>query len=145
MPEVASPGHKLGQMIGNFFEELFADDLMAFCHKHGFYCDRRGLRPRVRGTSTKITLTDKYGNKHDLEQLVMALVLLLLLVLQRVYFLKLDERTKVHRYLLDNWFYKVLIGYLVQSNQRQRLLKLLLGTPQHMLYRICILNLQERV
>ena len=70
MPEVVSPGHKLGQMVGNFFEELFADDLMAFCREHGFYCDRRGPRPKVRGTSKKITWTDKYGDKHDLDYVI---------------------------------------------------------------------------
>lgn len=70
MTEVVSPGHKLGQMIGNFFEELFAEDLVGFCGQHGFYCDRRGLRPKVRGTSRKVTWIDKYGNKHDLDYMV---------------------------------------------------------------------------
>lgn len=70
MAQVASPGHKLGQMVGNFFEELFAEDLVAFCSRYGFYCDRRGPRPKVRGTSRKVTWTDKYGNKHDLDYVI---------------------------------------------------------------------------
>ena len=70
MPEVTSPGHKLGQMIGNFFEQFFARDLIRFCEEHGFYCDRRGLRPGVRGTSRKVSWTDSYGNKHDLDYVV---------------------------------------------------------------------------
>lgn len=70
MPEVASPGHKLGQMTGNLFEELFAPDLQSFCKRHGFYCDRRGPRPSVRGSSTKVCWVDKYGNKHDLDYVI---------------------------------------------------------------------------
>ncbi len=70
MVGVTSPGHKLGQMIGNFFEELFAEDLTSFCNQHGFYCDRRGPRPRVRRTSRKVTWTDNEGNKHDLDYVI---------------------------------------------------------------------------
>jgi len=68
--EVTSPGHKLGQMIGNFFEELFADELMELCNKHGCYCDCRGPRPAVRGTSRKVTWVDKYNDKHDLDYVI---------------------------------------------------------------------------
>jgi len=70
MAEVTSPGHKLGQLIGNFFETLFVDDLIDLSNKHGCYCDRRGLRPRVRGNLRKVTWTDKYGNKHDLDYVI---------------------------------------------------------------------------
>lgn len=70
MAEVTSPGHKLGQLIGNFFEALFADDLINLSTKHGCYCDRKGLRPRVRGNSRKVTWTDNYGNKHDLDYVI---------------------------------------------------------------------------
>jgi len=70
MAEVISPGHKLGQLIGNFFETLFVDDLIHLSNKHGCYCDHRGLRPRVRKNSRKVTWTDKYGNKHDLDYVI---------------------------------------------------------------------------
>jgi len=70
MAEVTSPGHKLGQMIGDFFEELFADDLIGLCNRHGFYCDRKGLRPEVRGNTKKVTWRDKAGNDHDLDYVV---------------------------------------------------------------------------
>jgi len=70
MVEVTSPGHKLGQMIGNFFEELFADDLIDLSERHGFYCDHRGLRPQVRGSSRKVTWVDRYGNEHDLDYVI---------------------------------------------------------------------------
>ncbi|MBI4338022.1 MAG: hypothetical protein HY683_09385 [Chloroflexi bacterium] len=70
MPEVTSPGHKLGQMIGNLFEELCAKDLARFCSEHGFYCDRRGPRPHVRGKSQKVTWVDAAGNKHDLDYVI---------------------------------------------------------------------------
>lgn len=70
MVEVTSPGHKLGQLIGNFFEALFAGDLIDLSNKHGCYCDRRGLRPRVRGSSRKVAWTDKYGNTHDLDYVI---------------------------------------------------------------------------
>lgn len=70
MPDVASPGHKLGQMIGVFFETSLGDDLVAFCAEQGFYCDRRGARPGVRGKSRKVTWVDKYGNRHDLDYVV---------------------------------------------------------------------------
>ena len=65
MKEVVSPGHKLGQLIGNFFEELFDDDLASFCKKNGFYCDRKGPR-RARENSKKVTWLDSNSNKHDL-------------------------------------------------------------------------------
>lgn len=70
MVDVASPGHKLGQIIGNFFQDFFADDLIAFCGQHGFYCDRSGPRPAVRGSATKVSWTDNKGNKHDLDYVV---------------------------------------------------------------------------
>lgn len=71
MAAVASPGHKLGQMVGNLVEGLFADDLVAFCSRHGFYCDRKGPRP-ARGRSKKVSWLDSKGNKHDLDYVVEA-------------------------------------------------------------------------
>lgn len=52
---VTSPGHKLGQLIGNFFEEFFSNRLIHLAGQLGFYCDRKGLRPKVRGRKRKVT------------------------------------------------------------------------------------------
>jgi len=70
MADVAAPGHRLGQMIGNFVEGLVAKDLAALCSQYGYYCDRKGLRPKVRGKRKKVTWKDKYGNPHDLDYVV---------------------------------------------------------------------------
>ncbi len=64
---VTSPGHKLGQMIGNFIEEMFGKDLVSFSQRHGFYCDRKGPRPKVRGKKKKVTWIDNKGNPHDMD------------------------------------------------------------------------------
>lgn len=64
---VTSPGHKLGQLIGNFFEEFFSNRLVNLAGQLGFYCDRKGLRPKVRGNKRKVTWTDSEGNEHDLD------------------------------------------------------------------------------
>lgn len=63
----ASPGHKLGQMIGNFFEDLFLEILDGLARKHNLYCDKKGERPAVRGNKVKVTWNDMYGNSHDLD------------------------------------------------------------------------------
>lgn len=67
----ASPGHKLGQMVGNFFEK-FVDTVLAarlekIALEHRLYLDRKGLRPAVRGTLKKLSWLDNRGNKHDLD------------------------------------------------------------------------------
>ncbi len=71
---VASPGHRLGQAIGNFVQDLFItkldESLADICREHSYYCDKQGLRPRVRGTKKKLTWEDKYGNKHDMDYVV---------------------------------------------------------------------------
>ncbi|HEC87315.1 MAG TPA: DNA methylase [Thermoplasmatales archaeon] len=64
---VTSPGHKLGQMIGNFLEEMFGKDLVSFSEKYRFYCDRKGERPEVRGRRRKVTWEDNRGNSHDMD------------------------------------------------------------------------------
>jgi hypothetical protein len=66
---VTSPGHRLGQMIGEFFEDLFADDLTALATRLGFYCDKRGPRP-ARGTSKRIVWRDNQGNDHALDYVI---------------------------------------------------------------------------
>ena len=65
----ASPGHKLGQMVGNFFERCVDTVLAARLEKialeHRLYLDRKGLRPAVRGK--KVSWLNNRGNKHDLD------------------------------------------------------------------------------
>jgi len=63
---VASPGHKLGQIVGVLLERTFGASLEAFSRRHGLYCDRRGGRPAVRSGS-KVTWEDSRGNRHDLD------------------------------------------------------------------------------
>lgn len=67
MAKVTSPGHKLGQLIGNFFEDFFSDRLINLAEKLGFYCDKKGLRPKVRDKKRKVMWTDSEGNGHDLD------------------------------------------------------------------------------
>lgn len=67
MNNIASPGHKLGQIIGHFFEIYFRDSLYEFAAKHGLYCDSQGLRPNVRQNRTKVTWKDSANNPHDLD------------------------------------------------------------------------------
>lgn len=69
MSQVASPGHRLGQMIGEFFEALFADDFTALATRLGYYCDKRGTRP-ARGKSTRIVWRDNRGNDHALDYVI---------------------------------------------------------------------------
>ena len=64
---VTSPGHKLGQMIGNFFENFFGEIINEFADNHKFYFDKKGLRPGVRGKLIKVTWEDEDGNTHDLD------------------------------------------------------------------------------
>jgi hypothetical protein len=63
----ASPGHKLGQMIGNLFQDLFLETLANFANEHNLYCDKKGKRSAVRGNRVKVTWSDEYGNSHDLD------------------------------------------------------------------------------
>ena len=65
--KVTSPGHKLGQLIGNFFEGFFCNRLTNFSEELGFYCDKKGPRPKVRGKKRKVAWTDSEGNVHDLD------------------------------------------------------------------------------
>jgi len=67
MAKITSPGHKLGQLIGNFFEGFFSNRLINLAEELGFYCDKKGLRPKVRGKKRKVTWTDGEGNIHDMD------------------------------------------------------------------------------
>lgn len=69
MSGVASSGHRLGQMIGDFFEDFFADDLTALATRLGFYCDKRGPRP-ARGNATRIVWRDNKNNNHALDYVI---------------------------------------------------------------------------
>lgn len=67
-----SPSHRLGQIIGDFLEELALPLLEEYCRRHGrgtgeksLYLDRKG--PRSVRSGRKLTWHDKYGNAHDLD------------------------------------------------------------------------------
>lgn len=62
----ASPSHKLGQLIGNILESLFAPLLQSVADKSGLYLDVVGQPRKVR-KGKKITWEDAYGSTHDLD------------------------------------------------------------------------------
>lgn len=66
-PQATSAGHKLGQLVGNFFEDFFSETFSAFARQRKLYCDRKGPRPAVRGERQKVTWLDGDGNPHDLD------------------------------------------------------------------------------
>lgn len=67
--DIASPGHKLGQIIGVLLERTVGASLLVFAKRHGLYCDRQGERPAVRA-GRKVTWQDSRGNPHDLDYVV---------------------------------------------------------------------------
>lgn len=65
-----SPSHKFGQDLGNLLEEIVLDDilkprLLEFAQTQNYYLDWQ--RSRAARSGKKVTWTDKYGNKHDLD------------------------------------------------------------------------------
>jgi hypothetical protein len=65
-----SPSHKFGQDLGNLLEEIVLDDilkprLLEFAQAQNYYLDWQ--RSRATRSGKKVTWTDKYGNKHDLD------------------------------------------------------------------------------
>ncbi len=60
-----SPSHKFGQIIGKFVEDAFAARLQLFCNDNGLYLDKNGIRIGRKGK--KLSWSDNYGNKHDLD------------------------------------------------------------------------------
>ena len=60
-----SPSHKWGQIIGDALQLGFEQPLGGFASDYGLYLDARGFRPTRKGK--KITWTDLYGNRHDLD------------------------------------------------------------------------------
>ena len=64
--EVASPGHKLGQMVGMILQGTLKAPLQKIALGKGLYCDCQGPRPGVR-EGTKVTWVDLHGIPHDLD------------------------------------------------------------------------------
>lgn len=64
----ASPSHVLGELIGNFFEDVMKLPIKKLCDKYKVYFDTIGAR-KAR-SSTKITWTDINGSKHDLDYVI---------------------------------------------------------------------------
>lgn len=67
-----SPSHRLGQIIGDFLEDVALPLLENFCHMYNqnesenkLYLDRKGSRSTRHGQ--KLTWYDKYGSPHDLD------------------------------------------------------------------------------
>lgn len=60
-----SPSHKFGQIIGDILEVAIGHLLQEFAEKHELYLDKKGTRPAREGN--KVSWTDMYGNKHDLD------------------------------------------------------------------------------
>jgi len=68
MSEIASPGHKLGQMVGVILQKTFEQPLRDLAQELGFYFDAQGDRPGVGDRSgRKVTWTDNQENEHDLD------------------------------------------------------------------------------
>jgi hypothetical protein len=65
--DATSPGHKLGQMIGNFIQDTFGDVFTKFAKRRKIYCDKQGPRPAIRGAKKRVTWIDDDGNAHDLD------------------------------------------------------------------------------
>lgn len=60
-----SPAHRWGQIIGEFLEQVFKDELTTFAKKHGLYLDTQGKRLARKGR--KVSWIDSFKNSHDLD------------------------------------------------------------------------------
>ena len=60
-----SQAHKLGEFIGDFFEDLMKKPIRDFAEKNHLYFDTAGNREAREGK--KVTWTDIHGSKHDLD------------------------------------------------------------------------------
>jgi len=67
MSAVTSAGHKLGQMLGDFFESTFSQRLEEIAKRNALYLDKKGKIRAARGNQKKVTWTDTKGNKHDMD------------------------------------------------------------------------------
>lgn len=63
-----SPSHELGEMIGNFFEDVMKSPIRKICAEYNVYFDTIGQRPAR--NSKKITWQDINGSKHDLDYVI---------------------------------------------------------------------------
>lgn len=63
-----SPSHILGELIGNFFEDVMKAPIRRLCNKYKVYFDTIGPRP-ARPTK-KISWTDINGSHHDLDYVI---------------------------------------------------------------------------
>ncbi len=63
-----SPSHILGEMIGNFFEDVMKSPIRDLCNRYNVYFDSIG--PRKARSSNKITWGDINGRKHDLDYVI---------------------------------------------------------------------------
>lgn len=63
-----SPSHILGEIIGNFFEDVMKAPIRRLCNKYKVYFDTIGPRP-ARSTK-KISWTDINGSNHDLDYVI---------------------------------------------------------------------------
>lgn len=63
-----SNSHTLGEMIGNFFEEVMKSPINQLCNNHNVYFDSIG--PRKARRRKKITWEDINGSKHDLDYVI---------------------------------------------------------------------------
>ncbi|MDE6716684.1 MAG: hypothetical protein K2J70_00695 [Muribaculaceae bacterium] len=64
----SSPSHILGEIIGNFFEDVMKSPIRKLCRKYKVYFDTIGLRP-ARPTK-KISWIDINGSSHDLDYVI---------------------------------------------------------------------------
>lgn len=64
----ASHSHILGEMIGNFFEDVMKSPIKELCKKYNVYLDTFGPRP-ARST-LKVTWDDINGSQHDLDYVI---------------------------------------------------------------------------
>jgi hypothetical protein len=58
--------HKLGQMIGEFIEQHFEEELLSICNDRGLYLDVVGKVRKAR-KGKKVKWVDVYGSFHDLD------------------------------------------------------------------------------
>lgn len=61
-----APVHKLGQLIGEFIESYFEQELKDICQSRQLYLDVVGVDRKAR-KGKKVTWYDVYGSKHDLD------------------------------------------------------------------------------
>lgn len=61
-----SPSHKLGEIIGTFFEDAIVEYLKPLVDKKGFYLDYRHSR-KARNGGKEVVGIDAEGNKHKLD------------------------------------------------------------------------------